>query len=87
MTSTTALTYIGDSNPSGMQWGKASTDKLGFWGTTPVVQPTAATAVSTSVPVSTTGGVFGFNSSAQVIALLAAVNQLITNNALTGLDA
>jgi len=34
--------YIGESESDGVCLGQAATDKLGFYGTTPVVQPTAA---------------------------------------------
>ena len=74
---------ISDGNPDGQSLGQSSTDKLGFWDTTPVVQPTAAVAVSVSAP---TTSAFGFTS-AQAVALITAVNKLISNNALTGLDA
>jgi len=80
-----AAQQLSDGSPEGCLLGR-SDDKIGFYGTTAVAQPTAATAL-TAIPVSTTGGVFGFSSSAQMNAMKTAVNLLISNNALTGLDA
>jgi len=42
--------YIGDGRPDGTIIGRASTEKLGFYGTAPIVKPTctfAATSGST----------------------------------------
>ncbi len=80
-----ALQELNDGNPSGCRMGSAATEKNSFWGATPVVQPTAATAVSTTAPVAISSG-FGFATTAQLTALITAVNLLISNNATTGLD-
>jgi hypothetical protein len=37
-----AIKQLSDGNPSGTQLGQSATDLVGFYGTTPVVQPTAA---------------------------------------------
>lgn len=44
------VTYSG---PDGAQVGGASTDKIGFWGVTPVTLGTSITAVDTTVSAST----------------------------------
>ncbi len=62
-----AVTELSDGNPDGTQLGQdATTDKIGFWGTTPVVQPTSAsqaavtatatTAMSTTLTISASNG-------------------------------
>lgn len=63
--------------PDGAQFGKAATEKLGFYGATPVVQPTSASqaAVATTLSVST-AGIFGFTTSTQANAIVTLVNQL-----------
>jgi len=76
----TVYNSAGDSD--GTSFGQSG-EKIGFFGTTPVVQPTAAVAVSTSAAVS---GAFGFTS-AQAAAIITAINTLIANNASLGLDA
>ncbi len=42
-----AINYIGDNNPDGSCLGTASTEKVGFYGTTPIVRP-SITAVGTT---------------------------------------
>ena len=32
--------YVGDGRPDGTIVGRASTEKVGFWGTAPITQPT-----------------------------------------------
>lgn len=71
-----AVKELGDGNPSGTRLGRdATTEKVGFFGATPVVQPTSAsqakvtatatTAMSTTLTISAanTSKVFGFSSS------------------------
>ena len=38
--------YLSDGRPAGVVLGNDSTDKVGFYGTTPIVQRTAAVATS-----------------------------------------
>jgi hypothetical protein len=70
-----AAQQVGVNHEDGMNIGKSATSLLAFHGATPVDQSAAATSVSTSVPTQTSP--FGFSTSAQVIALLAAVNAVI----------
>ena len=42
-----AVHYLGDNSPDGACLGTASTEKIGFYGTTPIVRP-AITAVTTT---------------------------------------
>lgn len=39
-----AVEYLGDGNPDGTSLGLSATEKIGFYGTTPVVQATIAAA-------------------------------------------
>ena len=41
-----AIKQLSDANPSGTQLGQSATDLVGFYGVTPVVQPTAAAQAS-----------------------------------------
>lgn len=75
--------------PDGSSLGSATTDKISFYGVTPVVQPsgaaqsavatTAITTVVTTAATSTTP--FGFSTSTQPNAIVAAVNSLIAGQA------
>ena len=42
-----AVHYLGDNSPDGMGVGLSATEKVGFFGTTPVVRP-SITAVATT---------------------------------------
>ncbi len=76
MSSTPAVTtgsgYVGGGSPQYV--GTTASSLVGFHGADPVDQYATITSVSTTAPVS---GAFGFETSAQAIALLTAVNSLI----------
>lgn len=44
-----AVRYLGTNSPDGTCLGLSSTEKVGFFGTTPVVQPSALTAQDTTI--------------------------------------
>lgn len=79
------VTQLHDGNPDGVNFGSASTDKLGFYGlTTPIVRPTKATAVTTTSATSTTNA-YGYTTAAQADAIVTAVNAIIANLTALGL--
>lgn len=41
--------YIGNGNPDGTSFGSATTEKISFYGVTPVDQPAPAVAVGTDI--------------------------------------
>ena len=47
-----AVTYVGDNGPDGVGVGNAATVKVGFYGTTPVVQRAAAIQAASVVSAS-----------------------------------
>lgn len=49
-----AVEYVDRGGTDGACFGKSSTEKIAFYGTTPVVQPSANTDVTTSVTTSAT---------------------------------
>lgn len=71
---------ITDGRPDGAVIGASATEKIGFFGATPVVQQTGAVAVATTAATSTSP--FGFTE-AQANAIIAGINALDT--ALTNL--
>lgn len=71
-------------DPDGTKFGQSSTDKIGFYGATAVVRPTAATAVTTTGTVST-AGIFGFTTSTQANAVITALNTVIATLTTLGL--
>ena len=46
--------YIGDGRPDGSIIGRASTEKIGFFGTTPADQPASANEAAVSSTITTT---------------------------------
>jgi hypothetical protein len=82
---TSQLIYKGDKNPDGVTVGQTITDKVSFYGVTPVVQrasssqaavaTTAITAPATTASISTAH--YGYTST-QADAISAAVSSLIT---------
>jgi hypothetical protein len=43
-----AVEYVGTGNDDGVNVGRSSTDKVGFYGTTPVVRGAAVTTLATT---------------------------------------
>lgn len=80
------VTYDDGSNfafgsSAGSKFGTTATQKLGFWGAVPVVQPSVVAAITTTQPTAT---VFGFTTTAQFNNLIAAVNSLLANQKSVG---
>lgn len=86
-----AATYeqITYGSPDGAQLGGAATDKIGFWGTTPVVKPAALTTALTTITPADAAGTpdyaiaavtnsspYGLSNAAEVITLLYVVQNL-----------
>lgn len=72
-----AINYIGNKAPDGMVIGQAAADLVAFHGATATDQYAISAAVSTTAPLSVTGNtVYGFQTSAQFIALMVLVNDL-----------
>ena len=63
-------------SPDGAQMGKSSTEKIGFYGTTPVALPSTLRGVATTASTSTTLA-FGYTTSTQADAIVTALNALI----------
>ena len=68
----------GFGNPSdGVNIGNATTDKVAFYGTTPITQRTSAAQASLATTVAiSTGTIWGFASSTQANALVTLANEL-----------
>lgn len=75
--STTTSTFVGGGTPQYL--GNSASDKVTFYGGTPVVQRATAashTVIATTVAVSTTSAIWGFSTSTQANNLIAAVAEL-----------
>lgn len=79
---TSNLKYVGDYNTEGQCLGRAAADKVAFFGSTPVVQQTGSTLVTTTGIV--TGGVFSTSTlSIQFVQAVAAIQTALKNLGLT----
>lgn len=72
-----AARQLSDKRADGLYVGQSATDKVGFYGTAPVVQASVITAVNTTASTSTTNA-FGFTTSTQADAIVTALNSVIT---------
>jgi len=73
-----AVEYIGGNAPDGMSFGLSTTEKISFYGVTPIVQRSGAaqTAVSTTASVDTTdGAVAGYATTTQADAVVTLLNE------------
>lgn len=69
--------HIHDGNSDGTLVGNSASDKVGFYGVTPVVQAATFTSVATTAATSTTNA-YGYTTAAQADAIVTAVNAIIT---------
>lgn len=64
-------------SPDGAMVAQSATEKLGFWGATPVVQRSSAAQTAIGTTTATTGGgVFGFTTSTQFSAAIAQLEEI-----------
>ena len=80
----TTATPVGLGGGTPQNVGSSATSLVGFWGATAVVQPTKATAVTTTASSSTTNA-YGYTTAAQADAIVTAINAMIANGTTTGL--
>lgn len=67
----------GYNSPDGLLVGRLSTDKVGFYGTAPVVKlATSVANISTTASIST-AGVYGFATSTETLQVTAALSTLV----------
>ena len=50
-------TYIGDNGPDGSKFGAATSSKIGFYGKTPIAQPTASSYATSLVATASSADV------------------------------
>lgn len=71
------IKQLSDGNPDGTVLGQSSTDKISFFGATPVVRQSNITAVTTTASTTTTLAA-GYTTTAQADAIVTAINSIIT---------
>lgn len=78
-----AVKYLGDAAPDGVCLGRSATDKVAFYGATPVVRPVVSDTAVTTAIITTTTNNYGFADTTQGTDLCTIVGQIRT--ALTNL--
>ena len=68
---------IGYNGPDGATFGRAATEKISFYGVTPVVQAATLSLVTTTSATSTTAA-YGFTTAAQADAVVSNLNAITT---------
>lgn len=71
-----AVEYIGGNGPDGMCVGLSATEKVSFFGATPVVQQTCTAIGTTTISQVATSGKWAFASSTAALAFVARVIKL-----------
>ena len=72
-----AVQYVGDQGADGVCLGKGTSEPIGFYGATPAVKTAlSASAVETTVALSTTTLKWGFSTSTQANAIVSLVNDI-----------
>ncbi len=65
-----------DNDPDGTRLGQSSTDKVGFFGAAPIVQPSVTAIGTTTISQVGTSGKWAFATSTAAIAFVARVRSL-----------
>jgi len=68
--------YIGDYGSDGACLGRAATDKIGFYGTTPAVRQSVSDTAITTAAITTTTNSHGFADTTQANDLCTIVNEI-----------
>lgn len=68
--------HLSDAQPDGTALGQSSTDKISFYGATPITQRTSANQATVTTTAATTTTPWGYSTSTQANAIVTLVNEL-----------
>ena len=71
-----SVKHLSDGNPDGTCLGQDSSDKIGFYGTTPIAQRSGAAQAAVGTTASTASSPVGYSSTTQADAIVTLVNEL-----------
>lgn len=71
-----AVEYLGTGNPDGTSMGLSTTEKISFYGVTPIVQRSGAAQAAVSTTASTSTTPYGYATTTQADAIVTLVNEL-----------
>lgn len=77
LSSSNAVRQLSDGNSQGTTFGQSDTDKIAFYGATPVANATIVGSNTMSTIVGSTGA-FGFGDALTASTVVAVVNRLVT---------
>lgn len=80
-----AVKQLSDNDGAGTVLGQSTTDKVGFYGVTPIVQPTVTAIGTTTISQVATSGKWAFASSTAALAFVARVQSIQTKLDLLGI--
>lgn len=67
---------LSDGRPAGQVIGQSATDKIGFYGATPIVQRSGAAQAAVATTGASNSSPYGFTTAAQADAIVTLVNEL-----------
>lgn len=70
-----AVEYIGKNAPDGMSFGIGTTEKISFYGVTPIVQRSGAAQAAVSTTASTSTTPYGYATTTQADAVVTLLNE------------
>ena len=84
LTSSNAVRQLSDGNSQGTVLGQSASDRIGFYGATPVARQSVTQTASTVLATSASGALesstaYGTSSEAQMNAIVTAINALIVD--------
>ncbi len=85
MTIATSYEQVTYNSPDGAQMGLTTSDKIGFYGATPIVQPTVTAIGTTTISQVGTTGKWAFATSTAALAFVARVISIQTKLDLLGI--
>lgn len=68
--------YVSKNPPGGSSFGQSTTEKISFYGVTPIVQRSGAQQATIATITPTQTSPFGFSTSAMLISLVAKVDEI-----------
>ena len=68
--------YLGTGNPDGTSMGLSTTEKISFYGITPIVQRSGAAQAAAAATAATATTPYGYTTAAQADAIVTLVNEL-----------
>lgn len=80
-----AVEYLDNGNDDGTVLGQSASEKIGFYGVTPIVQRSGAAQAAVGTTAATTSTPWGFSTSTQADGIITLLNELRASDVALGL--